>query len=165
MFCSNCGKSDQEKNTYCRQCGEFLLDLGGSYRRKGSPRTPEEQIRLSLVFNLLSAIAGFGVGFFVFISHINMDGTHPSVFMAMSMLFVIGIWQTISFLNNLKLRSLFKRRKQDSTADEIISDQREFKAKETKDLLPEADFSDIVPTSVTENTTRSLKQKVERKNS
>jgi len=164
MYCPTCGKADQEKNTYCRQCGEFLPGIESGHRRNRHPRTPDEQIRLSLVFNLMSAIAGFGVGVYVLISHAGKEGTHPSVFFAMSMLFVIGTWQMISFFNNLKLRRRFNRQNEDGGADEAAIDQSTLKAKEMNDLLPEADVSNIVPSSVTENTTRKLKERVKRKN-
>jgi uncharacterized membrane protein YvbJ len=26
MYCSKCGEADQNVNSYCRKCGDFLLD-------------------------------------------------------------------------------------------------------------------------------------------
>ena len=161
MYCPSCGKSDQEKNTYCRQCGEFLPGLK-SKGRSGQPITPDAQIKMSITFNLMSAIAGIAVGILLLVNHLDREGTHFSVFIAISLLFTISAWQIVSFFNNLKLHKRFKRQREDESEEEIHSDQQEFEPIKTKDLLPEANLSDVVPASVTENTTKSLKQKIRR---
>lgn len=161
MFCQNCGKGKQETNTYCRQCGEFLPELrkkGGS----GHPKTPDDQIKMSITFNLMSAISGFGVGVLLLISHLNRDNTHFSVFVGMSLLFTIAAWQTASFFNNVKLRRRFKRRKENTNPSQDIS-QNAVETNESKKLLNQPDLENVVPISITEGTTKNLKEKVKRR--
>ena len=155
MYCQKCGKADQEVNSYCRQCGEFLPDMSKK-RRSGQPITPDERIRMSLTFNLMSAIAGFGIGLLLLISHLDRQGTHFSVFVALSFLFVIASWQTVSFFNNWNLRKRFKQK------DDIAGDH-ELGSQDTSKLLNEPNLENVVPASVTEKTTRNLKETIERK--
>jgi hypothetical protein len=164
MFCPDCGSADQEKNTYCRSCGEFLPDMKGK-NRHGTPMTPLDQIKMSLTFNLMSAVAAFGAGIFLLISHLNREGTHYSVFIALSVLFVIGSWQIASFFNNYKLKSRFKKNAGNSETDDKKATEKSFTVNKTKELLPQADYEDFVPASVTESTTKNLKVSVKSKKS
>jgi uncharacterized membrane protein YvbJ len=59
MFCPNCGKSDQQADAYCRQCGAPTPDLSGKNKLTFGGGTPEEQIRANLFLNLLSAVVSF----------------------------------------------------------------------------------------------------------
>ncbi len=154
MFCPKCGKDDQEINTYCRQCGEYLPDFENPTRR-GTLKTPAEQFKLSIVFNLLSAIAGISMAIALIVIFGGKADTHPVIYSAISLFLVISTWQTVSFFNNLKLRKRFVRAKEDENDE---AKNAVLGSRETNELLPEADFADFVPASVTENTTRTLKQ-------
>jgi hypothetical protein len=154
MYCPNCGKSDQKENTYCRQCGEFLPDFEAKQKL---PKTPAEQFQLSLVFNCLSALAAFSMAIVLYIFHFGNPDTHFTIYMAASLFTVIGAWQTVSFFNNLKLKRRFVRKEKETGED--LFEEKIIKYTETKELLPEADFENIIPTSVTESTTRKLKNK------
>lgn len=155
MFCPSCGKADQNENTYCRQCGEFLPDFEGGGKRR--PRkTPADLFRLSLTFNLLSAVAGISMAIALIVTHAGNEGTHPVIYAATSLLTVISIWQIVSFFNNLKLRKRFVRRDEEVEESGIS----ELKARKTKELLPEADLRQVIPASVTESTTRTLDDKI-----
>jgi len=152
MFCPKCGKSDQTKDTYCRQCGEFLPDLDNLERRR-SQQTPAQQFTLSLTFNVMSAIASISMAIALFVVHISENDVHPVIYSAISLLTVISIWQTISFFNNLKLRKRFVRSGKDQ---EETGDLNQVAGPKTNELLPEPDMTDFVPASVTENTTKNL---------
>lgn len=154
MFCPKCGGEDQEIETYCRQCGGYLPDFENTARRE---RTPAEQFKMSLVFNLLSAVAGVSMAIALFVVHAGQDDTHPVIFAAISLFLVISTWQTVSFFNNLKLRRRFVR---EEGKEPDAAGRQEFVARETKELLAEADMSDFVPASVTENSTRDLGEKI-----
>lgn len=156
MFCPNCGKSDQEKNTYCRQCGKFLPDLSNN---KNKNQTPEKQFRLSIFFNLLTALVGISMAIALLITFLGNENTPAVIYLAGSLFIVISLWQIISFFNNLQLRKRFIGKKE-SSADE--TEQKTIDRIDTNELLPEADFSNDVPAGVTENTTKTLKEKLKR---
>ena len=62
MFCPKCGNAGQEPDTYCRSCGEFLLDpTGNSYflNKLLGRATPATQINVNLGISLLTVFACF----------------------------------------------------------------------------------------------------------
>ncbi len=156
MFCPNCGKSDQTENTYCRSCGEFLPDLKNKHKKQ---HTPEDQFKMSLMFNVMSAMAAFSMAMMLYIFHSGRPNTHPSVYVAAALLIAISSWQIASFFNNRQLKKRFVRGKENSE-NEIETE--EFQMPKANQHLPEADFSNDVPASVVENTTKKLKEKVKR---
>jgi len=75
-------------------------------------------------------------------------------------------WQFSTFIVGLKLKKNFDKRK--SSLENGAKNQEKvmaFESAQTKELLPEADFNNVVSTSVTENTTRHLSEKANRKSS
>ncbi len=70
-------------------------------------------------------------------------------------------WQFSTIVVGLKLKKTFRKRKNNEGKEEN-SDEKTFAAVKTKELLNEADFSDVVPKSVTENTTKHLAEKIKR---
>ncbi|MEZ5306912.1 MAG: hypothetical protein R2684_07180 [Pyrinomonadaceae bacterium] len=146
MYCPNCGTAEQTSESYCRSCGIYLPKFGDSGKL---PKTPAEQFRLSIVFNVLTAVASFSMAIALIVIHAGKDDVHPVIFSAISFMFVIAIWQTISLFNNLKLRNRFVRKEIETSAS--------LTEKPAHEALPEADFSNVVQSSVTENTTRKLK--------
>ena len=149
MFCPNCGKSEQTINTYCRSCGEFLPDFTKSYKKQ---HTPEDQFKMSLTFNVMSAMAALSMAIMLYVFHLGNPNTHPSVYVAASLLIAISAWQIVSYFNNRKLKQRFVREKVET---EIHT--KEFEMPEKNQHLPEADFTNDVPASVVENTTKKLK--------
>ena len=63
----------------------------------------------------------------------------------------------MSFFNNLKLKRRFVRQENETGGD--LLEEKINKYIKTKELLPEADLENIVPPSVTERTTRKLRNK------
>lgn len=157
MFCPNCGKADQQKDTYCRSCGEFLPNLNGKYKKR---ETPADQFKATLIFNIMSAFAAFSMAILLYVFHLGNPNTHWSVYLAAALLISIASWQTASYFNNRKLKKRFIREKETETDAEIEA----VEMPKTKRSLNEADFSDDVPASVVEHTTRRL-QVENRKNS
>lgn len=159
MYCPNCGKADQKAETYCRQCGEFLPDLSGT-NNLFRIQTPEEQFDITLVLNFLSALSGLIMAILLIVFHAGMENVHWSVYVSSSILFCISVWQGVSFYNNLMLKRRYNQQK-DFT--EVESKSKLNMLENTKrDVLPEADFEDVVPASVTEKTTSDLKEKLRR---
>lgn len=157
MYCSSCGKADQDPDTYCRQCGNYLPDPESRRRRA---KTPAQQFRLSLVFNILSGLVAFGMATVLFLYHVDMEYVPPVIWAAMIFLYIIGVWQVISFINNLNLRKRFIKGELDADRGGPVKDAGMTKRDQVQ--LPEADFSDVVPPSIVEGTTRKLKQKAPR---
>ena len=167
MFCPNCGKADQVLNTYCRQCGEFLPDYADKKRNFAmGGNTPEEQIRVNLILNFLSGTVSFILAILLYATFWNKPETSPVIYIVGAFLLAMCGWQFSTFRVGLKLKKTFDRRKSgDKTENTTQTEKSVFQSAQTKDLLPEANFTDIVPITVTENTTKHLPEKVSKKSS
>ncbi len=155
MYCPDCGKADQQQNAYCRQCGEYLPNFDNKNKKR---ETPADQFKTTLIFNVMSAFAALSMAIILYVFHIGNPNTHWSVYLAAALLISISSWQIASFFNNRKLKQHFIRdRETDNT--ETDAEIMKFQMPKIKQSLPEADLSDIVPSSVVENTTKKLKVK------
>jgi hypothetical protein len=164
MFCPNCGTADQIKNSYCRSCGEFLPDLNKSKMVSFGGETPEEQIRTNLNLNLLSALVSLALAISLYASFYGKDA--PSlIYLVVGFLLAMSCWQFSTCFISLKLRKNFSKRREASIAENQTGRHTQFESAKTKELLNEADFTDIVPATVTENTTKHLSEKINRKSS
>lgn len=163
MFCPNCGKDKQKKDTYCRSCGEFLPDFEKIKNRGFAAKTPEENIKTSLFLSVFSSLIGFIMAILLIITHLGKENTHPIIYLSSAFFIVIGAWQIANISAGLRLKKHFKKRKENAETDEL-SEKSINKAK-TAELLNEADLSNAVPASVTEKTTKNLTEKVKIKSS
>lgn len=151
MYCPRCGKAEQAPETFCRQCGLFLPDLSKPLKRE---LPPEEHLKANTVLNALTIIVSFTLSILLFAVR---PGSHPLIYATAGILIAIGGWHIQTLIRNEKLKRQWKRRtpltnlKVDSSETE-----RTLKPAPTAKLLDQADFSDAVPGSVTENTTRDL---------
>ena len=156
MFCSKCGKADQTKNTYCRQCGAFLAEYNNY--------SPEKIIRANLTFSLMSAVVSLALAISVYVA-LSLDGNTSSgiYYFVAAFLIALSTWQFTTFALNLKLRKSFTRRNDSSNTESEAKNQ--FASIEMKELLNETDLSSIIPPGVIENTTKNLPEKIRRKSS
>ena len=154
MFCPICGAADQKPESYCRQCGEFMLNP--KRPTKGREQTPQEQFNVTLGFDLLTAIASIAMAIALAVTHLGDAEVDGVILTATVMFLIIAVWQIGSFFTNLKLKRRFAK----SRYEEESSPQP-LESRETNELLPEPDMSDFVQASVIENTTRQL-DRVER---
>ena len=83
MFCPNCGKSDQEKNSFCRQCGTFLPDFDKIKKREISP---EEHLKVNSVLNLMTAIVSITLAILLYSFFLGGENT-PSGYLYYSRIF------------------------------------------------------------------------------
>lgn len=158
MFCPNCGKDDQQKNAYCRSCGEFLPDFDNIRKRGFTSKTPEENIKTSLVLNFLSSIVSIVMAILLYALHLGKEDVNPIIYASAALFIVIGIWQMIDFVTILRLKKHFQKRKE---TGEIENDNDKIIASpETRELLNEANFENVIPASVIETTTKNLSEKV-----
>ena len=161
MFCPKCGEAEQNADSFCRKCGELLPDssqkvflLSGLFG--GSP---ERQINLSIFVGLTTALIsgalmGFLLGFY------DTEPATPTIIYAVyAFLTLIAFWQVFSVVAGLQLKSRFRRRNPIAESEPAIR-QNAFVSADTRELLSEADTQNFVKSSVTENTTGHLKEKV-----
>lgn len=164
MFCSNCGTADQKENTYCRKCGGFLPDSSRNNALAFGGNTPEQQIRTNLVLNLLSAVVSLILGISLYWMIWQRGDAALIIFIVAAFLLAMSGWQFSTFIIGLKLRKNFNKRKTSSADNERSEEKaRAVEPTQTKELLNEANFDNGVPTSVTENTTKHLAEKINQK--
>lgn len=154
MFCPKCGKGDQETDSYCRSCGEFLTDLSSRpslLNRVLGISNPEKQLNLTLIIDLVTAIVS---GFLLFSLMGYFDGaeaktgipTTRMVYVLYVFLGLVAVWQLFSFT----VGTTFKKKLS-------ASRRAHLKAKsQSAQALPPADNKDAVPITITEQTTRQL---------
>lgn len=148
MFCPKCGNANQTENTYCRQCGTFLLDLDQPGKKKA---TPEEHLKANTVLNFLTAGTSLTLAILLYYFFLGKENTHPIIYVTAGFLLAIFGWQVQIIIRTFQLKKHFKKRQ-----NQVQSETSEFESIKTKELLNEADFSSAVPPSVTERTTRHL---------
>ncbi len=156
MYCPKCGKADQSPETYCRQCGSFLPDFEKSVKK---PIAPEEHIKANAVLSAMTIVASLILSTLLFLTFKNYPDTHPIIYVTAGFLIAIAAWQIQTFWRTMLLRKHFKKPK--IQQDSAIAPP-ELEAKPTNQFLPEADFENIVPSSIVEKTTRKLKIKSEK---
>ncbi|MGI9107057.1 MAG: hypothetical protein ACR2G4_12510 [Pyrinomonadaceae bacterium] len=162
MFCPQCGADKQRTDAYCTRCGEWLADVN-ALRRHGrrlphSARTPEQRLRVMLVFNALDALLALAAAILLFGTFINRTGTPATVFLAASFCIVIAVHQIVSLVFNVKMQLRLKRARASAatTAVESLAGESQWDAPAALPLA-EAQFSlKDVRGSVAENTTELL---------
>jgi hypothetical protein len=154
MFCPKCGNADQMPESYCRQCGLYLLDFSKPLKRK-SP--PEEHLKANTVLSVMTIVASFTLSFLLFLVLGFRPFTHPLIYLTAGVLLAIGGWHIQTLIRTLMLKKQWKRR---VPLSEIQASPSEtpiaFKSASTAKLLNQADPADAIPVSVTEHTTRHL---------
>ena len=151
MYCPRCGKPEQVPESFCRQCGLFLPDLTKPIKRE---LPPEDHLEANAVLNLLTICVSFTLSFLLFAI---VPDKHPLIYVTAGLLIAIGGWHIQTLIRTQKLKKQWKRRVPLSEGKAGLPEtERAFKSVSTAKLLDQADFTDAVPASVTENTTRHL---------
>jgi hypothetical protein len=147
MFCPNCGKSEQIPNSYCRQCGEFLNFKAGSISKYGG-NSPLENLGSINSLSLIGAIFSIFAAVWMYATQMQI----PIVlYFGAAILICNAAWHFSNFFVGIKLKRRLK-----TAREELSQPQKQVQSAVTKELLPEAKFEDIVPASITENTTKNL---------
>jgi hypothetical protein len=172
MFCPKCGNADQTENSFCRNCGEFLVDTSSNfnliYNFLGIS-TPEKQITVNLIINffglLLSVLLlGFLMGYFDAGENKNPSVPTPKIiYFVYTFLLLISAWQLLGVVFAFNLRSKFNKGKANKKSEENdgVSGNKTISAKK-RESLAAADLNDIIIPMVTEGTTKNLADKVNR---
>ena len=164
MFCPNCGKAEQTLDTYCRSCGEFLADLSDRFsliNRILGVNTPEKQISVNLIINLVTSVVSSLLLVFLngyFDAHYTRihEPTPPIIYFVYLFLGLVAAWQFLSFVINLRLKSKFGSRKVGKVSASSSMNENTLSSGTAQKSLPQASFENIAPTSVTEDTTKIL---------
>lgn len=148
MFCPNCGKSDQTENSYCRQCGEFLVGSKSLGALSFGGITPRQNVNSITVLSLIAAIFSLFAAGWMYLTDFNIPFV---LYFGATVLICNALWH---FSNIYTARKLASKISGKTNRDD--GSQAEIPAAKTRELLEPADMSDHVPASVTENTTRHL---------
>ncbi len=157
MYCPNCGEADQKKKTYCRKCGVYLADFGKISKLQ---RPVNENFNANTVLSALTGTVSLVLAITLYVMFLGKEGTPVIIYIVAGFLTAMFAWQLQSFLRILQLRKQFKRQSEIIADDEEV--QNELDTSPIKESLPEANMEDVVPISVTENTTKNLTEKVKR---
>ena len=164
MFCPTCGAGEQKADAYCTRCGQWLADPSSAQGHwhpvlRGA-RTPEQRMKMMLVFNTLDAALALASAVLLYAS--QAGGANPSsyIFLAATFCVIIATHQIISLVVNLKIQQRLKRARTNqadaSTAAVALAGETNLGAH----ALNPADsglFADVRSgRSVTENTTELL---------
>ena len=158
MFCPRCGKADQTAETYCRQCGLFLPDLSKPLKRE---RPPEEHLKANTVLSVMTILTSFTLSFLLFHVLGFRSFTHPLIYVTAGILLAIGGWHIQSLIRTQMLKKQWKRRAPLNGIQPGAPETMAVQSTPTAKLLDQADYSDAIPASVTEHTTRHLAEKVQ----
>ena len=154
MYCPRCGKAEQLPETYCRQCGLFLPDLSKPVKRE-SP--PEEHLKANTVLSLLTRTTSFTLAILLYAFFGFRSNTHPLIYVTAGLLVGMGGWHIQTFIRTQQLKKQWQRRAPLSEIQAAGHEPRpSIESASTGKLLAQGDFTDVVPASVTENTTRHL---------
>ena len=160
MFCPKCGESDQKEQTYCRRCGSFLAEFG---KIKRSERPVDENFNATIVLSILTGVSSLVLAIILYATFLGGEKTPTIIYIVAGFLTAMFAWQVQSLLRTLQLKKQYKRQSRTNGQEaDTSSNAPVLESKPTNELLPEADHDDVVPASVTENTTRSLREEVKR---
>jgi len=164
MYCPKSGKAQQEPESFCRSCGEFLMDYSGrSYFLKKllSGSSPSTQIGIGLAINLITIftstlLLGFLNGHYDAQEARTGEGAPPVIYLVYLFLILISLWQILSLVVGARLRTQLNRKKGLSGAGDTKVPQDVISSKATYELLPYGDSNQTIPLSITEGPTKIL---------
>ena len=164
MYCPKCGNAKQEPESYCRNCGEFLMDnsnlsflmnkmLGGS--------RPTTQINVNLAINLITIftsflLIGFLNGHYDALKERTGEEAPSVIYLVYLFLIVISIWQMLSLIVGVRLKSKLNGKKTASELESSEGLQDSLSSKQTQELISSSESHQTVPLSVTDESTKIL---------
>jgi F0F1-type ATP synthase assembly protein I len=154
MFCPKCGKGEQIPDSYCRSCGDYLVDSSSNaslMNRFLGISNPERQVKFTVTIDLVTAIVS---GLLVFFLMGYFDATYaktgirtpPIVYLVYLFLGFVCAWQLLSFTVGT---TFLKKLKSGKKTQDLPGQSKPHS-------LPAADGKDVVVNSVAEQTTRNL---------
>ena len=152
MYCPRCGKSEQQENTFCRNCGISLPDLD---QIKGKVIPPEQHFAANTTLSVMTAVVSLALAITLYVMFLGKDDTPFVIYLTAGFLTAMFFWQAQILWRTFKLRKQFPglNRKNEEWDVERTS---HLESKPTNKLLNEADLEDVVSASVVEKTTSKL---------
>ena len=156
MFCPKCGNADQMPETYCRQCGIFLVNFDKPIKK---PITPQQHLTANSILSLMTAIVSMTLAILLYSFFLGKNDTPLIIYVTAGFLTAMCAWQVQTFWRTLLLKKHFKQPENNLKVESVSVDTNPLfeKPVQTNKLLDEADLSNLVPPSVVEDTTRHLK--------
>jgi fatty acid desaturase len=152
MYCSKCGEADKNENIYCRKCGSFRLD---SLKKEMTILLITNFVIFFCFFAWLLILIWGKIYEYMGGSPVDQSVAYYGMFFSL----IVTVFSNLLFFFGV-LRKIRKTSISVNTKTKDLN--TEPNNLETKDLLPSADFQNVVP-SVVEETTRNL-EKVRRNN-
>ncbi len=159
MFCPNCGGAEQNPDTFCRKCGNFLPDFESLQKKKV---TPGQHLVANGVLTGMTAVVSAALAIMLYATFLGRDDTPMLIYVTAGFLTAMFFWQVQVIWRTILLKKSLPARGND-TARPDIAKQPLFRPAEASNFLPEADPEAFIPASVTEGTTRSLAEKLPRR--
>ena len=155
MFCPKCGNADQQPETYCRQCGIFLVDFDKPTKK---PISPQEHLKANSWLSLMTAIVSLTLAILLYSFFLGKNDTPAIIYITAGFLTAMCAWQVQTFWRTLLLKKHFKSPKNNKIVETESSNITPLYVKpvQTNKLLVRADLSNLVPPSVVEDTTKHL---------
>src|SRR5688500_4296091 len=159
MFCSSCGQDEQTPDSYCRSCGEFLVDPSSKYsllnRILGISR-PENQFNVTLIIDLVTSVVSgllmvFLMGYFDGRYQRTGVSAPPIVYLVYLFLGLVAAWQLLSFVIGLKLKTKLSDAKRGKLPATEKTDNIQMPAR-SQPALPPAAHRHPVPRQIPEDT-------------
>jgi hypothetical protein len=163
MYCPTCGTADQQPESYCRSCGDFLTDYSSSsylLNKVLGGSAPSTQVTVNLVINFLTIctcflLLGFLNGHYDALE--NRTGERPPsvIYLVYAFLVAISAYQILSLIVGARLRSKLVR-KEVAVTTRPENPPNAFADNQTQEFLPPADLRQTTHLSVTEDSTKIL---------
>ena len=136
------------------------------FTKEGKRRiSPEEHIKSNIALDIMTIAAALTLSILLFVSFLGKENTPPLIYVTAGFLIAISAWQAQTLWRTFQLKKHFRERKGELIEEQRQNSDKVFDSFPTKPLLNEADFTNTVPASVAENTTKKLKERVARKSS
>lgn len=151
MFCPKCGAGDQTGESYCKRCGEWLMDLDslakpGLFRKK----TRDEKIRKMRSLEAVSA--GLSLTAAAIIIGIISTGRNIEMLpLAAFCSILVAVYQGVNFYLGYKLQHRIDQSRADNTAELDMPGETQ-----VRELQSAAASRFVDPHSVVDNTTELL---------
>ena len=157
MFCPKCGNADQKPETYCRQCGSFLPDFD---KLKSKEIPPEEHLKANSVLSVMTVVVSGTLAILLHTFFTGRANTPVLIYITTGFLTAMFFWHVQTFWRTRLLKKqLLKRKKSERVKPDGLDTNPLVESAKAKERLGEPTFSQAVPASVIENTTKHLGEK------
>lgn len=156
MFCPKCGNANQEPETFCRQCGNFLPDFD-KIRKKEIP--PEEHLKANSILTAMTGVVSAILAVLLYVNYLGRDDTPFLIYLTAGFLTAMFFWQAQTYWRTILLKKqLPKKRRGEPARIEAPDTNPLMEAERARGVLRESEAEATAPSSVVENTTKRLKE-------